>query len=179
VCVLSKGLVHIYTGNGKGKTTAAVGLGFRAFGRGFKVLLIQFLKNEDSGEIMTIEKLGSGFQCFRTKKIPGFFGKMTEEQKRELKKTEQDALEYAVKATSGSEWDMIILDEVMGSISNGLISVNEVACLIKNKSERLELVLTGRNAPEELLQLADYVSLINAVKHPFEKGIPSRVGIED
>jgi cob(I)alamin adenosyltransferase len=173
-----KGLVHIYTGDGKGKTTAAVGLGTRACGRGLKVLFVQFLKSEDTGEIMSFEKLGPNISWFRTKKVKGFFNRMNEEQKRLLQETEQEALDYAVKAAVSGELDMLILDEVLGSLSNKLISLSEVENLIKNKPANLELVLTGRGAPEALIELADYVSEIRAVKHPFEKGIGSREGIE-
>ncbi|MCX8131202.1 MAG: cob(I)yrinic acid a,c-diamide adenosyltransferase [Clostridia bacterium] len=176
---MDKGYVHIYTGDGKGKTTAAVGLGFRAYGRGFRVLLVQFLKNEPTGEIMAIEKLDSRFRYFRTKKVKGFFFSMNEEQKQELKKSEQEAWEYAAKAVMSSKWDMVILDEVIGSINNKLVDLVAVKDLIKSKPEGIELVLTGRNAPEELKQLADYVSEIKAVKHVFSRGIPAREGIED
>lgn len=176
---MDKGYVHIYTGDGKGKTTAAVGLGLRAYGRGFKVLLVQFLKSEPSGEIIAIEKLGPNFKSFRTKKVNGFFINMNEEKRQELKKSEQEAFQYAREAVMSGEWDLVILDEVIGSLGIGLIELKSLIDLIKEKPESVELVLTGRNAPIELIELSDYVSEIKAVKHVFSKGVPSREGIEE
>ncbi|HEX9058655.1 MAG TPA: cob(I)yrinic acid a,c-diamide adenosyltransferase [Clostridia bacterium] len=176
---MDKGYVHIYTGDGKGKTTAAVGLGLRAYGRGFKVLLVQFLKNEPSGEIMAIEKLGPNFKSFRTKKVKGFFINMNDEKRQELKKSEHEAFEYAREAVMSGEWDLVILDEVIGSLGIGLIELKSLIDLINEKPESLELVLTGRNAPAELIELSDYVSEIKAVKHVFSKGVPAREGIEE
>lgn len=175
---MEKGLVHVYTGNGKGKTTAAVGLGLRAYGQGLKVLLVQFLKSGSTGELISIAKLDDNFRYFRTKKIGGFFWNMNSEEKEQLKKSEQEALDYAVKSASSNKWDMIILDEVIGSIKNGLVGIKEVEKLIIDKPEKLEIVLTGRNVPEEIFKLADYVSEINSLKHPFEQGVPARQGIE-
>lgn len=172
------GLVHIYTGNGKGKTTAAVGLGVRAYGCGLRVLMVQFLKGSETGEMKTIEKLAPCFMLHREKSVKGFFWDMDEQQKLELKKSMQSTFEYAANAANSGEWDLLILDEIMGTISNGLIDIRDVAELIKNKPEKLEIVLTGRNAPAELVELADYVSEINAVKHPMDKGVPARKGIE-
>jgi cob(I)alamin adenosyltransferase len=173
-----RGLVHIYTGNGKGKTTTAVGLGIRAYGSGLKVLMVQFLKSSDTGEMNTIKMLEPGFVLHRTKKIKGFYWNMNDEQKKELKKNSQQLMEYVAKAASSGEWDMVILDEIMGAISNGLVEVEQVIELIKNRPEKLEVVMTGRNAPEQLIELANYVSEINAVKHPMDEGIPARKGIE-
>ncbi len=176
---MDKGYVHIYTGDGKGKTTAAVGLGLRAYGRGFKVLLVQFLKSEPSGEIMAIEKLGSNFKSFRTKKVKGFFINMNDEKRQELKKSEQEAFQYAHEAVMSEEWDLVILDEVIGSLGIGLIELKSLIDLIKEKPNSVELVLTGRNAPAELIEFSDYVSEIKAVKHVFSKGVPAREGIEE
>jgi len=173
-----RGLVHIYTGNGKGKTTSAVGLGIRAYGRGLKVMMVQFLKGSDTGEMHTLKMLEPGFALYRTKEAKGFFWNMNDEQKKELKKSSQELLEYAINAANSGEWDMIILDEVMGAISNGLVTVEQVVEFIRNKPEKLEIVMTGRNAPQQLIELADYVSEINPLKHPMDEGIPARKGIE-
>lgn len=173
-----KGLVHIYTGNGKGKTTAAIGLGIRAYGRGLKVLMVQFLKGSETGEMKALEKLAPGFGLYRTGEVKGFIWNMNEEQKENLKKSEKGTLDYAVKAGSNGDWDVLIMDEVMASITNRLINVHDVLNLIKNKPDKLEIVMTGRNAPAELIELADYVSEINEIKHPFNKGLAARKGIE-
>ncbi|MCR4436341.1 MAG: cob(I)yrinic acid a,c-diamide adenosyltransferase [Clostridiales bacterium] len=173
-----KGLVHIYTGNGKGKTTAAVGLGVRAYGRGFRVLMVQFLKGLETGELAVISQFEPRFKLLRGKEVKKFTWNMTEKELAELKKSMQEIFDYAVSEAKSGGWDMLILDEILGSISSGLITVGQVLDFIKNKPEELEVVMTGRNAPEALVEVSDYVSEIHAVKHPFEKGIPARKGIE-
>lgn len=172
------GLVHIYTGNGKGKTTAAVGLGIRAYGNGMKVLMVQFLKGAPTGEIQVLEQLKPNFTFYRGKPVKGFIWNMNEEQKAELKEITREDFQYARGSAMSGEYDVLILDEIMASISNGLIAVDDIAQLIRHKPEKLEIIMTGRNAPKELVELADYVSEINPVKHPFENGIPARKGIE-
>lgn len=173
-----KGLVHIYTGNGKGKTTAAIGLGIRAYGRGFKVLMVQFLKGSETGELAVINELGPRFKLCRGKEVKKFTWSMNEEELKALKKSMEEIYMNAVSEAKSGNWDMLILDEILGSISSKLISAEDVAEFIKNKPESLELIMTGRNAPQELIDLSDYVSEINPIKHPFNKGIPARKGIE-
>ena len=172
------GLVHIYTGNGKGKTTAALGLGIRAYGAGLNVIMVQFLKGSETGELKVIEQLSPRFKLIRQEKIKGFIWNMNEEEKKELKSAVDNIFNSALEASVSGEWDMLIMDEMMGALSNGLISLEELVSLIRNKSEGLEVILTGRNAPKELIDLADYVSEIHPVKHPLERGIPARKGIE-
>ncbi len=139
--------------------------------------MVQFLKGAPTGEIKAIEKLPE-FVLIRPKEVKGFIWNMNEEEKLELKKTVRDTFEYIKKQILTDEWDMIILDEILGSISNGLISIEEVCDIINNKNRKIELILTGRNAPQELIELADYVSEINSIKHPIDKGISARKGIE-
>lgn len=170
------GLVHIYTGNGKGKTTAALGLGMRAAGSGMRVLMVQFLKGRMSAEEATIERLKPGFELFKNKQIDKFLWQMTFEEKEELRKSSSILFEHALKSADNK--DLIILDEIMAAIAANLIELEAVTDFIKNKPLHLELVLTGRNAPAELIELSDYVSEINAVKHPMSTGIPARKGIE-
>lgn len=172
------GLVHIYTGNGKGKTTAAIGLGIRAYGRGLKVLMIQFLKGGQTGEIGILEKLEPNFKFKRANEIKGFFWNLNEEEIKSVKKSTDETFYYIINAVSTGEWDVLILDEVMGAISNSLIDTEDLVAFIKNKPASLEVVLTGRNAPQELVDLADYVSEIKPIKHPYDKGIHARKGIE-
>lgn len=173
-----KGLVHIYTGDGKGKTTAALGLGLRAVGRGFKVLMVQFLKGADTGEIHSIQKLSPDFVLHRGTELKKFTWKMTDEEKKQAAKEQAKSLEYAEKELKSGNWDMVILDEVLGAISSGMLELNDVLRIVREKPEKPELILTGRGAPAELIELADYVSEIKAVKHPMEKGVPARIGIE-
>lgn len=171
------GLVHVYTGNGKGKTTAALGLGIRAYGRGFKVLLVQFLKGADTGELKVLANLGTAFEVRRsnTKK---FVKEMNTLEFCAAQQIHQELFEYAVAVGRQGEADLIILDEIMATINLGLLTLAAVVKFIKEKPGDLELVLTGRDAPPELLELADYVSDIRAVKHPLTKGIKARSGIE-
>lgn len=174
-----KGLVHIYTGDGKGKTTAALGLSMRAWGRGFKVLFIQFLKGAMTGEVSTIDKLHPDFMIYRGEEIKKFLWNMKEDEIIEARKVQSKILEYAKEEVCHGNWDLIVLDEVMAAITTGMVELSEVTQLVKNKPEKLELVLTGRNAMEELISLADYVSEIKAVKHPMNEGIMARIGIEN
>ena len=173
-----KGLVQIYTGNGKGKTTAALGQGFRSAGRGLKVYMIQFLKSADSGELHSAEKLEDAFKIFRFESKRDFFWKLNDEQKNELKKEIGQAFDFAKAVMERKECDVLILDEIMGTVNNKLIEEQELCNFIKNKHPSIELIMTGRNAPESVIALADYVSEINAMKHPMEQGIAAREGIE-
>jgi len=175
----TKGLVHIYTGNGKGKTTAAIGLGIRACGRGFKVLMVQFLKGAETGELDTLKKLEPDFMLYRGTELRKFVWNMSDEEKREAGRIQRDIFSHAVKEASSHQWDLLILDEIMAAMTNGFIPVGDVADFIRNKPDKLEVVLTGRNAPAELVELADYVSEIKAVKHPMDRGVPARKGIEN
>jgi cob(I)alamin adenosyltransferase len=171
------GLVHIYTGDGKGKTTAAIGLAVRAYGSGLKVLLVQFLKGSPSGEINSFKKL-DGFSVVRCDKIKKFVINMNEEERNEASKYVGDLFkEISEKAIDGSI-DMLILDEIFGAITTGFITKEQVVELIKNKDSNVELVLTGRDAPEEIIELSHYVSEIKAIKHPYNIGIQARKGIE-
>lgn len=171
-----KGLVHVYTGNGKGKTTAALGLGIRAAGSGMRVLMVQFLKGRPSAEEASIERLGPDFELYKNKKIDKFVWQMTPDEKEELRESSLKLLDYAIKNAESRE--LIILDEIMSAITTNLIELTTVIEFIKNRPPHLELVLTGRNAPAELIELADYVSEINAIKHPMSSGVPARKGIE-
>jgi len=170
------GLVHIYTGNGKGKTTAAIGLGIRAVGSGMKILMVQFLKGSHSGEETPLGKLKPDFELYKNKQTDKFLWEMTPKEKEQMRESTLRLFEYAMNNAESK--DMIILDEIMAAITTGLIDVKQVSDFIKNRPSHLELVLTGRNAPNELIVLADYVSEINAVKHPMSSGIKAREGIE-
>ena len=173
-----KGLVHIYTGDGKGKTTAAIGLAIRAVGQGFRVLLVQFLKGMHSGEIDTASRIGPQFEIKRGQYVKKFVNNMTEEELAETKKECLALFEYALTAAQNGKTDMIILDEIMASINCGFVEESAVSQFIREKPENIELVLTGRNAPSCLIEAADYVMEITPVKHPFESGIMARKGIE-
>ena len=174
---MQQGLVHIYTGAGKGKTTAAIGLGIRAYGQGLKVLMVQFLKGWTTGEMKVIASLGPCFELFNKKENNKFSWEMTEEMQG-IKGEMRIGLNYTIDAVKSGEWDLIIMDEIMAAVNCGYLPLKEVVELVKSKPLKLELVLTGRDAPSKLIELADYVSEITARKHPMEKGIIAREGIE-
>jgi len=167
------GLVHIYTGNGKGKTTAAFGLAVRMLGRGGKVLIIQFMKAPKAyGEQVKIEECGAVIESFG---LPKFVhGEPTEEDIEAAKR----ALSRAREAASSGEWDLVILDEVCVALRFGMLEVEEVRELVRTKAEHTELVLTGRYCPEELFELADYVTEMREIKHPYQRGVIARKGVE-
>jgi len=173
-----KDLVHIYTGDGKGKTTAAIGLGVRACGRGLRVLMVQFLKGTPTGETLSLKALEPGFVLYRGTSTTKFTWEMNDEEKAQAAAEQQSIFEFARNAVVKGECDLLILDEVLGAVSSGMIDKESLLKFVKDKPNGLEMVLTGRGAPQELIELADYVSQIHAVKHPAEKGIGGRKGIE-
>lgn len=173
-----KGLIHIYTGDGKGKTTAAIGLGVRACGRGMRVLMVQFLKGMPTGETLSLKALEPGFVLYRGTRTTKFTWEMSEEEKDQAAAEQQSILEFAQKAVAKGECDLLILDEVLGAVSSGMLEMKRLLEFVNGKPDGLEMVLTGRGAPQELVALADYVSQIHSVKHPSDKGISGRKGIE-
>ena len=172
------GLIHIYCGDGKGKTTAAMGLGMRAVGREKRVLLTQFLKDNETGELNSIEKLGEKFEIFKGIPVKKFFKFMSTEEQEETRREHEERFRKITKKAISDDVDLLILDEIIASTNLQLVSLDEVVEFLKNKPVGLEVVLTGRNPDDKLIELADYVSEIKAVKHPYEKGINSRIGIE-
>lgn len=172
------GLIHIYCGDGKGKTTAAMGLGMRAAGRSKKVLLTQFLKSNKTGELNSIEKLSEFFHVVKGVPAKKFVWNMNEEEKLEVKKEHTNRFREVTKKAIEEEYDLLILDEIIATINRDFVMLSEVIDFLKNKPTGLEVVMTGRKPKEELIELADYVSEIKAIKHPYNKGIKSRVGIE-
>ncbi|MCK4247693.1 MAG: cob(I)yrinic acid a,c-diamide adenosyltransferase [Methanomicrobia archaeon] len=169
-----KGLVEVYTGNGKGKTTAALGIAFRALGHGYKVYMIQFMKSVCSGE------------CIQATKTKNFkinsFGRASFVNKDNPDpldiKYAKEALDFAKEIVIEGKYDIVILDEINVALDFKLIDIANVIDLIKNKPDDVELIFTGRNAPKEIIDVADLVSEIKEIKHPLSKGISSRKGIE-
>ncbi|MEW5866696.1 MAG: cob(I)yrinic acid a,c-diamide adenosyltransferase [Bacillota bacterium] len=190
-----RGLVQVYTGDGKGKTTAALGLALRAAGHRFSVAMIQFVKGASyTGEVFAIERLYPevqisqfGRDCRKASAIrQGLLscrgctecflgeGEITEED-RELA---EKALAVAYKTVASGEKDIVILDEISLAAHFGLISVDDIVGIVQAKRPSVELVLTGRHMPEEVLALADLITDMHQVRHPFEQGIVGRRGIE-
>lgn len=172
---LEKGLVEVYTGNGKGKTSAAFGLALRAVGRGLKVCVIQFIKGGfDYGELYVIDRLPNlTLKAFGRGKFI-----TTNPPRDEDFKLAKQAFQFARQVIKKGEHDVVILDEINVALHLKLLDLEEVIKLIKNKPHNVELVLTGRNAPDQLIEVADLVTEMKEVKHPFSKGFPARKGIE-
>jgi len=175
---LKSGYIQIYTGNGKGKTTAAVGLAVRAAGNNYKVAMVQFLKGGETGELESAKRLAPYFNIFRFEKKRGFFWTLSEEEKEELKEEIQEAYRFCRKIMDEKQYDILIMDEVMGAINNKLISEEQMLELMENKPKEMELIMTGRNVPEKIFEKADLVTEMKDLKHYFEKGVPARKGIE-
>ena len=170
-----KRLIHIYTGDGKGKTTTALGLVVRACGQGWRVCMVQFMKGrEGCGE----ENLCASIPNFKLVRcgLPSPVCRLTPSSAdRELA---QNALRKAKEAIFSGQWDMVVLDEVNVALDFGLIPLGEVASLLQDKPKSVELVLTGRRAHPDLIALADYVSEISEIKHPFRNRVRARKGVE-
>ncbi|MGI6648716.1 MAG: cob(I)yrinic acid a,c-diamide adenosyltransferase [Bacillota bacterium] len=173
-----KGMIHVYMGTGKGKTTAALGLGLRAIGRGLRVIMVQFLKGMDTGELHSVRTLEPQFQILRFERPHGFVWMLSKEDRQRLEKEIQIAWEYVQKLILGGECEVLILDELLDAIENKLIDLDEVIRVLKNRSEYLEIVLTGRSLPRPLMEMADLVTEMNEIKHYFHSGVPARLGIE-
>jgi cob(I)alamin adenosyltransferase len=171
-----KGLIHIYCGDGKGKTTAAVGLSVRAAGSGRKVLFLQFLKGQESSELAMLGRLG--ITVMRSLPDMGFTWTMDESQKKLCTEHHSRCLREAYSLAQRGEVGMLVLDELLAAYHTGLIDRELVKKVILEKPYDLELVMTGRDPEPFMIDAADYVSVIQKQKHPYEKGISARYGIE-
>ena len=172
------GLLQVYTGDGKGKTTAAVGQAVRAAGRGQRVIIIQFLKEnligtgEDKG-------LGRAMLPIIVKKYgEDLLGKASEARKRKAAKRASEGLAYAKFQMEKEKADMIVLDEVSHLMNLGLVNKSEIVDFMNNRPTSVELILTGRDMPEEIMNRADLITEMGNVKHPYDKGTAARAGIE-
>lgn len=166
-------MVHIYHGNGKGKTTAAVGLAVRAAGAGLEIMFIQFLKNGSSSEIRIIEKI-ENIKVHYCEECRKFTFQMNDDEKNAVTEKHNYMLEQAFK--NGA--DMIILDEFLDAYNKNMLDRSLAEKLITENAENIEIILTGRNPSEKFIETASYISEITAVRHPYEKGIAARMGIE-
>jgi len=173
-----KGLIIIHTGPGKGKTTAALGLGFRAVGQGLKVLMVQFIKGSwHYGELDAARALGED----RFKILPmgrGFVKVGAEKPDPEDIRLVEQAWQYGSEKIRSGEYDLVILDEINYAISYKMLDPERVLEALKQKPERVHVVLTGRNAHPRLVELADLVTEMREIKHPYQKGISAQRGIE-
>lgn len=175
---INRGLVHVYTGNGKGKTTAALGLSLRMISYKKKVLIVQFIKGPwRSGELDIVKKLKP---YLKIKALGEGFIKILGDRKpfEVHKQAAAQALAYAAREMKTGKYGLVVLDEINVAIREKLVSSSKVLSLIKEKPLKLELVLTGRNAPDNIIKQADYVSEIKEVKHPYQKGILARPSVD-
>lgn len=166
------GLVHLYWGAGKGKTTAAMGLALRALGAGRRVAVVQFLKGRDSGEIPLLEGLGA--QVFRGKAGTKFSFQMTGAEKAETRVLQTDHLRRALALDA----ELLVLDEACAAWQKDLVDRALLKGAVLDRPEGREVVLTGREPPEWMREAADYVTEMRCHRHPYERGIPARRGVE-
>ena len=169
---MSKGLVHLYHGEGKGKTTAAMGLAVRALGQGKRVVVLQFLKDGTSGELQPLEKLGA--QVFSGPSGTRLAFRMTEEEKAEAAGWSTKMLQHAFEIPC----DMLILDELCAARRYNMVSEEEAKRAVLDRPAACEVIITGRNPEKWMIDAADYITEMKCVRHPFEKGIAARRGIE-
>ena len=173
--MLSKGLVEVFTGDGKGKTSAALGTAVRALGHNLKVFIVYFMKGDfPYGEQKTLSRLpGVTFSTF------GQLDFVDPDNVKECEKEEaRRALEAARTGMLSNNYDVVILDEINVAAAWKLIDINDVMKLIEERPEKVELILTGRYADDKLIAAADLVTSMTKIKHPYDKGIPSREGID-
>ncbi len=191
----AQGLVQVYTGDGKGKTTAALGLGLRAVGHGYKVRMVQFMKGTSyTGEVQAVRRLAPDFEIFQFGRDCKYADKMRSGEAvcdgcgqcfvtlgnlepRDIRYARQ-AYDLALRTLDKAQADLVILDEISNALYYGLLDAEDVAGLIARRAPGVELVLTGRNMPPAILDMADLVTEMRMVKHPFELGIAARHGIE-
>lgn len=170
------GRIHIYCGDGKGKTTAAVGLAVRASGAGKNVLFVQFSKDGSSSEMGVLASL-PGIETAYCPIHYGFYKNMDAET-RALARGDYTALLEKALEMADAGVELLVLDEAVSACNHGMISLERLCTFLREKPDALEVVLTGRNPPEELLALADYVTEMKKLRHPFDRGIGARRGIE-
>ncbi len=173
-----RGFVIVYTGDGKGKTTAAIGMAMRAIGRGWKVLMVQFMKGTwHYAELDTAKRLAPDFEI-----VPmgvGFYKILDDHHTdEEHRAAALSALQFARAKMESGEYDLLILDEINNAISTGLLPLGEVLKLLDAKPADFSVVLTGRAAPPELIDRADLVTEMREIKHPYQKGILAQKGID-
>lgn len=173
---MDKGLIHIYTGNGKGKTTAAIGIAVRARSSGLKTLFVQFFKEKDlSSEITLLNEAGISTIVFDRVKSPFFNPDINRDTLRtEVKKS----LAHLKDILAREDFDLVVLDEFICLIAEGVLPEKEAVSFLKEKPEAIEMVLTGKGATEKVMALADYVTFMQNIKHPYAQNRPARKGIE-
>ncbi len=174
---MDKGYVQIYTGNGKGKTTAALGLALRACGQGLRVKIIQFLKSRDCGELRELKQLDQ-IEIIRGEESSKFSCAWSEGDRAIIREESKRLIAQVMKWLADDQVDVLIIDEALGALSCQVIDLEDIYRLLDARGEHVEVVLTGRNAPQELIDRADLVTEMVPVKHYFNEGVKARRGIE-
>ena len=169
-----RGLILINTGPGKGKTTAALGTAIRSVGHERKVAFLQFIKSQATGESVFLEELAAAGRIFYRRLGLGL---LKETPSPADKAKAEEALAVAQDLVS-QDYDLVVLDEICVAMAKGLIEIKKVCDMLKNKPQKLDVILTGRNAPPEIIDLADTVSSMEIIKHAFKEGIAAKKGIE-
>lgn len=173
--MLGTGRIHMYYGDGKGKTTAAVGQAIRAAGCGLQVLFFQFLKDNHSNERKILEEIPN-VTCLPGREPVKFVSKMNKDEKAQLRHYNNKALDEIVKFCA--PFDLLVMDEALCAVQLQVLSEEKLLSFLKHKPRGLEVVLTGHSASEELLEIADYATMMMKVKHPYDQGKLAREGIE-
>lgn len=173
---METGMVHLYIGDGKGKTTAALGLLARAYGAGLSCLFVQFLKGGETAELKMLEKLG--VPVIRTEDVKKFVAFMDEKELELCKKSHQECFEKLLDTVKKQNVDLVVLDEALDAVSLGMVSEAELVNFLKHQKGTTEVVLTGRNPGQAMVELADYITEMKKIKHPYEQGVTARKGIE-
>jgi cob(I)alamin adenosyltransferase len=175
---MESGLIIVYTGKGKGKTTAALGMALRAIGHNYKICMIQFIKGSwHYGEMSSSKKLEPDFELTAVGK--GFVGILDDKTPKEVhQKIAKEAIEIAKEKIISEKYNIIILDEINYAVNLGLVELADVLNLIKNKPQGVTLVLTGNHVKQEIIDAADLVTEMKEIKHPFQRGIRAKKGID-
>lgn len=172
---MEQGLTHIYCGDGKGKTTCAFGLALRCAGCGYRVRIVQFLKGGETGEIHAVQRIPE-VEILRAKQGTKFTFQMDEAERRQAAADHAALLEQAFRGTDDIR--LLVLDEIMAACTTGMVDECRLISLLVHKPAQLEVVMTGRDPSVRLLALADYVTEMRKIRHPYERGIAARRGIE-
>jgi cob(I)alamin adenosyltransferase len=170
-------MIHIYHGDGKGKTTAAIGLAVRAAGSNLKVLFVQFLKTEFSGERHVLSHTENVSITYCPLELKFTF-EMDDKEKAQASKIFKGIFNRSVTTALTEKYDMLVLDEIFEAMNAGMLSESEVFEFIANAPTSMEIVMTGHNPPQKFMNTADYITELKKVKHPYDRGITARIGIE-
>lgn len=171
------GLIHVYYGNGKGKTTSALGMALRASGQGMKVVIVQFLKNSLTGELIPFSGL-ENIRIIRGTAGRGFVHNMTAEEKKQTRAMQDAHLREAMILVGMGQCDMLVLDEALDALQLGMLDEEALREVVCNKPDGLELVITGHEPVDWIMEKADYITEMKKWRHPFDRGIEARKGIE-